>query len=53
VALGADEGLPRPSVVNADVLITFDRVLLTDRAGALDAAKVRALDDALRYALDL
>jgi mRNA-degrading endonuclease toxin of MazEF toxin-antitoxin module len=53
VALGSEVGLSRPSVVNADVLMTFDRALLMDRAGALNAEQLAALDEALRYALDL
>lgn len=53
VALGSEVGLSRPSVVNADVLMTFDRALLMDRAGALSAEQLAAVDEALRYALDL
>lgn len=53
VSLGADEGLPRPCVANADNLLTFDKALLLDRPGALSDEKLAALDDALRYALGL
>lgn len=53
VPLGSPEGLPRDCVANADNLLTFDRALLLDRVGALSEAKLTALDDALRFALDL
>ena len=52
VALGPSEGL-EPCVANADTILTFERTLLINRAGALDDDKMRKLDEALRYALDL
>ena len=53
VGLGHEEGLPRPCVANADTIMTMDRGRLLNRAGALSAEKLAALDDALRFALDL
>lgn len=53
VPLGAEEGLPKPCVVNADVLLTVEKARLTERAGELGRAKRRALDEALRFALGL
>lgn len=52
VALGPSEGL-EPCVANADTIFTFERTLLVNRAGVLDDDKMRELDEALRYALDL
>lgn len=53
VPLGAEEGLPKPCVVNTDVLFTVEKTRLTERAGELSRAKRRALDEALRFALGL
>ena len=53
VPLGPDEGLPKRCVANCDVLNTIPKALLTERAGLLDPAKVRALNAALAFALEL
>lgn len=53
VKVGPGEGLPRSGVVNCDWLVTVPKVDLLERAGRLSAAKVRQLDDALRFALGL
>ena len=53
VPLGTAEGLPRPSVVNADVLTTIAKNSLAERAGALSASKLRALEGAVHFALGL
>ena len=51
--LGKREGLPRDCVVNCDWLVTIPEADLVERAGVLSAAKLRELDDALRFALGL
>jgi mRNA interferase MazF len=51
--LGKREGLPRDCVVNCDWLVTIPKADLVERAGVLPAAKLRELDDALRFALGL
>jgi mRNA interferase MazF len=51
--LGKREGLPRDCVVNCDLLVTLPKVDLVERAGSLSSAKLRELDDALRFALGL
>jgi mRNA interferase MazF len=51
--LGKREGLPRDCVVNCDWLVTLPKVDLVERAGSLSSAKLRELDDALRFALGL
>jgi mRNA interferase MazF len=53
VALGPGEGLRRECVVNCDNLFTVPKALLTRRRGALGPEQLRALDDALRVALEL
>jgi mRNA interferase MazF len=51
VKIGRREGVPRDSVINCDWLVTIPKVDLI--AGSLSAAKMRQLDDALRFALGL
>jgi mRNA interferase MazF len=53
VKLGRREGLSRACVVNCDWLVTVPKRDLIERAGALSAAKLAQLDDALRFALAL
>lgn len=53
VRLGRREGLPRRCVANADNLVTIPKPWLEKRIAVLRPDKLRALDDALRYALDL
>ena len=53
IKLGRSEGLPRDCVLNCDWLVTITKTDLVERAGALSAAKLRKLDEALRFALAL
>jgi mRNA interferase MazF len=53
VKLGTREGLPRECVLNCDWLVTLPKVDLLARAGRLSGAKMRKLDDALKFALGL
>lgn len=53
VKVGPNEGLPRAGVVNCDWLVTVPKADLIERAGRLAPAKVRQLDEALRFALGL
>jgi mRNA interferase MazF len=53
VALGEDDGLPRSCVANLDSVTTIPKDCLTDSLGLLSAAKIRRLDDAIRFALAL
>jgi mRNA interferase MazF len=53
VKIGRREGVPRDSVINCDWLVTIPKADLIERAGSLSAAKMRQLDDALRFALGL
>ena len=52
--LGAEEGLPRPCATNCDNIHTVDKRLIDKRrVGQLGPSKARALDAALRFALEI
>lgn len=54
VEVGPDEGLPEPSVISCDNLITVPAVVLdATPVGRLDLDDRVRLDRALRYALDI
>lgn len=54
VEVGKGEGLPEPSVISCDNLITIPRdVLDSEPVGHLDLEARIGLDQALRYALDI
>ncbi len=53
VVVGAREGLERRSVVTTENLFTIPKEWLHERVGSLSRVKIDAVDDALRFALDL
>lgn len=53
VALGPEDGLPRPCVANADNITTVVMTRLLRRVGRLSPEKLRAVEDAVRFALAL
>lgn len=53
VPLGPEDGLPRSSVVNLDEIATIYVSTLARQVTMLSPAKMRRVDDAIRYALDL
>jgi mRNA interferase MazF len=53
VEVGPEDGLPKPSVVNLDVLTTESKRLLRQRITTLSPEKIRAVDAALQFALGL
>ena len=53
VPLGPEDGLPRPCVVNLDSLVTVARQRLQTRLARLGPDKLRAVGNAIRFALDL
>ena len=53
VVLGAEDGLPHESAVRCDFLTLMFKRKLTHSVGILSAEKVRQLNRALRYALEL
>jgi len=53
VSLGPDDGLPKPCVVNLDVINTIPKTALTQRIGMLSPAKLVEVARTARFALDL
>jgi mRNA interferase MazF len=53
VPLGRGEGLPKRCVANLDTITTIPKRSLVARVSLLPAAKVAALDDALKFALGI
>ena len=53
IALGAGDGMPRACVVNADVILTVEKSLLSRRICALHPAKLAAVGRAIKFALAL
>lgn len=53
VPLGPDDGVPHSSVANADNITTIPKRRVGAYLTALSPTKRRALDDAIRFALDL
>ena len=53
VPLGRIEGLPTPSVLNLDNLLTVPKNRLVRQMGSLSAKRIQEVNAALRIALDL
>ena len=53
VILGPDDGLPRASVVNLDVIISERKGCLVEGIGNLNSAHLAAVDDAICFALGM
>ena len=53
VPLGPADGVPRRSVANADTFTTVPKSLLLDYLATLSTAKLQALEQAIKFALDL
>lgn len=53
VALGKEDGLPKPCVVNLDTIITIDKELLKKRLSVLRLEKLEAINNSIKFALDL
>ena len=53
VALDRCDGMPVCCVVNLDDITTLPKVLIKQRITALSTQKIRQIDDAIRFALDL
>lgn len=53
VALGPDDGMPRPCVVNLDSVATIRRSLLRARATTLGRARMAEVERALHLALGM
>lgn len=53
VRVGMDEGLKHDSSIHCDELISLSKSALTNYIGTLPLKKIRALNQALRIALDI
>jgi mRNA interferase MazF len=53
VEVGPDEGLPGPSVISCDNVVTVPKAVIEDAVGRLDLDGRVRLDRALRFALDI
>ena len=53
VKLGQEDGLPKICVVNLDVINTIPKKLLTERIALLALSKLKLVEEALQFALDL
>ncbi len=53
VVLDRSDGLPTRCVVNLDDISTLPKILIKQRITALSQEKLRQIDDAIRFALDL
>lgn len=53
VEVGPGEGLPEPSVISCDNLLTVPKSVMDEPVGHLDLDARARLDEALRYALDI
>jgi mRNA interferase MazF len=53
VELGVDDGLPHASAIRCDFLTLMFKRKLTSFVGTLSPAKIKELNHALRYALEL
>ena len=51
--LGPADGMPRPCVVNLDTILTVPKARIQRFITELNSSKLRAVDDAIHYALDL
>ncbi len=53
VPLGPEDGLPKPCVVNLDIITTIRKSALTDRLAVLDREKWRAVELAILFVFHL
>lgn len=53
VRLGPSDGLPRECAINVDTMATIPKSSLTDRLTLLTPQKLQALNEAIKFALDL
>ena len=53
VSLDRSDDMPARCVVNLDDITTLPKILIKQRITALSAEKIRQIDEAIRFALDL
>ena len=53
VSIGQEDGLPKRCVVNLDTIVTVRKDLLKERITLLSSEKIKEINDAIRFALDI
>ena len=53
VTLGPSDGMPRRCAINLDTITTIPKSALVDRVSFLKPEKLRDLNDAIKFSLDL
>jgi len=53
VSIGQEDGLPKRCVVNLDTIVTVRKYLLKERITLLSSEKIKEINDAIRFALDI
>lgn len=53
VPLSPSDGLPKKCVVNLDTIVTIQKKLLRERICLLREEKIRQINEAIKFALDL
>ena len=53
VKLGLEDGLPKMCVANLDVINTVPKKLLSERVAILKPSKMKSVEEALKFAIDL
>ena len=53
VRLEPSDGLPRECAINLDTITTIPKSLLVDRIALLSPEKLQAINEAIKFALDL
>jgi len=53
VILGTSDGMPRRCAINLDTIATIPKSALVDRVSLLKPEKLRDLNEAIKFALDL
>ena len=53
VPLNQADGLPTPCVANLDDITTIPKALVTERIATLSTERMREVEEAIRFALDL
>lgn len=53
VPLGKDDGIPKKCVANLDTITTIPKKCLVERIAHLTPLKLKAVNDAIRFALSL
>ena len=53
VPLGPEDGLPKKCVVNLDTIVTIRKKSLKEKITMLDTEKIKQVNDAIKFSLDI